>query len=88
MSLTTSYPKLLEAIRKRDTGAGTPSAIAKRMDDTPRKTLTPLQLRQLIIDRLESDTTLGLVGKLDPNDIDHLAGGLATVLAGTTIKEM
>lgn len=58
------------------------------MDDAPRKILTPHQLRQLIVDRLERDTTLDLVGRLDPEDIDHLAGGLATVLAGTTIEEM
>lgn len=72
----------------RMTRNGMPHASTTTMNDTPQKTLTPLQLRQLIIDRLESDTTLGLAGKLDPRDIDHLAGGLATTLAGVTIREM
>lgn len=58
------------------------------MDDAPRKILTPHQLRQLIVDRLERDTTLGLVSKLDPRDVDHLAGGLAVALAGIAIEEM
>ena len=72
----------------RMTRNGMQHASTTTMNDTQQKTLTPLQLRQLIIDRLERDKTLGLTSKLDPRDIDHLAGGLATTLAGVTIREM
>lgn len=87
MSMTNRKPRWLETLFD-GYDSGMPPASTLSMNNEPPKTLTPHQLRKLIIDRLERDTTLGLTSKLDPEDIDHLAGGLATVLAGTTIGEM